>query len=63
MAPRQCPCGSGLFPSEVFDARGIYVAAVCNVCEKRRLAQFRPEIFTDPDYDAPDLGDDEGGLA
>jgi hypothetical protein len=43
----------------LYDARGIFCTFVCDACEKRKRAQFRPEIFTNPSYDAPDLGDDE----
>lgn len=34
----------------LFDARGIYVATVCDECEETKRAQFRPEIFGDADY-------------
>lgn len=51
MPPRECPCGSGQFPSELSDARGISIGYVCNRCEKQRMAQYRPEIFTDPNYE------------
>lgn len=46
-----CPCGSGEHPEEVYDARGIYVTAVCDQCRHKRLKGYRPEIFSDPDYD------------
>jgi hypothetical protein len=58
MAVRTCPCGSGEPRSEVHDARGIFVTFVCNACEQRKLRTYRPEIFTDPNYAADDLGDD-----
>ncbi len=45
-----CPCGSGQYPEEVYDARGIYIAAVCDKCRAERLAGYRPEIFINPDY-------------
>lgn len=47
-----CNCGSLEFPEEVFDARGIFVAKVCSACRTERLRGYRPEIFTDPNYDA-----------
>jgi hypothetical protein len=50
MTPRECPCGSGLPRLEVCDARGIFVAFVCDKCETRKLAGYRPEIFEDPNY-------------
>lgn len=43
----------------LIDARGIFCMYICDRCEKRARAKFRAEIFTDPNYDAPDLGDDE----
>ncbi|HEV3341106.1 MAG TPA: hypothetical protein VG125_12140 [Pirellulales bacterium] len=56
---RPCPCGSGLPSEEVLDARGIYVARVCDACRQEKLAGFRPEIFTDPSYDADEPIDAE----
>jgi len=47
-----CLCGSGEFPAEVFDARGVYVTVVCDRCRAERLKGYRPEIFTDSDYAA-----------
>jgi hypothetical protein len=32
------------------DARGIECARICDTCEARQRARYRPEIFTDPDY-------------
>lgn len=46
----ECPCGSGEFPEAVHDARGIFVAYVCNRCEKERLKGYRDDIFADPGY-------------
>lgn len=49
-----CPCGSGEPPEEIYDARGIYVTAVCGQCRGRRLRGYRPEIFTGAyEADAP----------
>jgi hypothetical protein len=59
MALTACPCGSGLFPTLEHDARGIPLGYMCNACEQRKKAQFRPEVLTDPNYEADDLGDDE----
>lgn len=50
--PRECRCGSGEFPDAVHDARGIFVAYVCSKCEATKLKGYRPEIFTDSNYDA-----------
>lgn len=35
----------------LYDARGVYVARVCYECEAATRAKYRPEIFTDPNYD------------
>lgn len=47
-----CTCGSGLMTHEEWDARGIYLCSCCEACRKERLAGFRPEVSTDPNYDA-----------
>jgi hypothetical protein len=46
-----CNCDSGLESERVYDARGIYLARVCDACRERRLAGFRPDIFEDSDYE------------
>ena len=51
---RECNCGSGKEREEVVDARGIFVTYVCPDCRKEKLAGYRPEIFSDPDYDTYD---------
>jgi hypothetical protein len=33
-------------------ARWIYVSRVCDSCEARIKAQYRPEVFTDGNYEA-----------
>jgi len=45
-----CNCGSGLQSRELYDARGIYCGRVCDRCEKKVKASFRPEIFSDQNY-------------
>lgn len=59
MAARPCPCGSGLWSHWVNDARGIPLARVCDKCEDAKLAKYRPEVLTNPDYwaDEPIDGD------
>ncbi len=59
MPLRECPCGSGEYPVELYDARGIYAGKVCSKCEREKRAQFRPEIFTDPNYECDEPIDDE----
>jgi len=47
---QQCPCGSGHFPWELTDARGIFCSYVCQSCEAKVRAKYRPDIFTDSQY-------------
>lgn len=49
---RLCPCGSGKPSRWLRDARGIECGRVCDACEERQRARYRPEIFTDPAYEA-----------
>jgi hypothetical protein len=42
-----------------YDARGIPLARVCDRCRRDKLAGYRPEVLTDSQYEADDLGDDE----
>jgi len=48
---RFCQCGSGQIAEPQYDARGIYLTACCNKCRNERLAQFRAEVLTDPNYE------------
>lgn len=32
------------------DARGIPLCRVCAKCKKEKLARYRPEVLTDPNY-------------
>jgi hypothetical protein len=50
MTERTCPCGSDKPNWILTDARGIYVARVCEDCEDTTRAKYRPDIFTDPGY-------------
>jgi hypothetical protein len=58
MKSRACFCGSGHDRYALYDARGIFCAYVCDACVEAKRATYRPEIFEDSSYDAPDLGDD-----
>lgn len=33
-----------------YDARGIFLTYVCPVCRSAKLAEFRPDVLTDPGY-------------
>lgn len=50
--PRQkeCFCGSGKYPEDIYDARGLFVTRVCDACKKDRLSGYRADIFTDGNY-------------
>lgn len=52
MTVRICPCGSGQESWWARDARGIEIARVCSACIKVKLAPYRPEVLTDPNYEA-----------
>ena len=56
---RNCPCGSGNPKHALNDARGYFCAYICDECEADKRAEFRPEIFTDSQYEADDLGYEE----
>jgi len=48
--PRECSCGSGQTPWAVNDARGIFIAYVCDQCEDDRLKGYRDDVLNDPHY-------------
>lgn len=52
MIDGMCSCGSGKERQAVCDARGIFVAYVCDDCEKEKLSGYRKDIFTDSNYPA-----------
>lgn len=47
-----CPCGSGKDKYALNDARGIFCCYVCEDCEEEKKSHYRPEIFTDGNYEA-----------
>jgi len=55
----QCPCGSGEEGNEDFDARGISIGFVCTECEEKKKALYRPEIFTDSNYELDEPLDED----
>lgn len=59
---RLCSCGSGAYPEDVYDARGIFVARVCDECRKEKLRGYRPEIFEESDYWVDEDVDPEEGV-
>jgi len=48
----KCSCGSGLEKYPLEDARGIFVAYVCEKCENKVKAGYRSDIFEDGNYHA-----------
>ncbi len=50
--PHLCSCGSGEYKDAEYDARGIFLTYVCDKCRKEKLSGFRPDVLTDPDYEA-----------
>jgi hypothetical protein len=51
MSLDQCPCGSGEVPFIDYDARGISIGYVCDKCQKSQRNKYRPEIFSDGNYE------------
>ena len=35
---------------EEYDARGLYLARVCEHCVKHKLSKYRPEVLSNPNY-------------
>lgn len=50
MTRQECTCGSGEPPEAIHDARGIFVCYACDQCKREKLAGYRSDIFSDPDY-------------
>lgn len=47
---RPCPCGSEKESWWENDARGIPLARVCDSCIDEKLARYRKDVLTDPNY-------------
>ena len=47
---RPCPCGSGKLSQWQNDARGIALCRTCSDCHKRKMAGYRSDVLTDPNY-------------
>ena len=50
---KACSCGSELPRRELHDGYGIFLTFACDACEKRKLAEFRPDIMSRYDTDEP----------
>lgn len=57
---KPCACGSSEPRRDLYDARGIFVAYVCDWCEARVRQRYRPDIFTNPDYWHDETLDEDG---
>jgi hypothetical protein len=49
---KPCPCGSGQTRHDLYDARGIFCTFICDACEDEKRARYRPDVLTDPNYEA-----------
>jgi hypothetical protein len=47
---KPCPCGSGKPSSWQHDARGIPLRRTCETCHDEKMAEYRPDVLTDPSY-------------
>lgn len=56
---RPCPCGSGKDSSWANDARGIPLARTCDDCHDTKMAKYRPEVLTNPQYYADEVIDED----
>jgi hypothetical protein len=52
--PRSCSCGSNKPSAWQYDARGIALCRTCEDCHQRKMAGYRREVLTDPEYDPLD---------
>ena len=43
-----------------YDAKGIELCKVCMFCRDERLAKYRPEVLSDPSYQADEPIEPEG---
>lgn len=56
---RPCPCGSGKDSEWQFDARGIELCRTCPACHKRKMAGYRQEVLSNPNYDCDEAIDED----
>lgn len=53
MSYRLCLCGSRFPRKELRDGYGIFLTFACTMCEKDKLAEFRPDIMERYSTDEP----------
>jgi len=51
-------CGRDVEAPQRLDARGIFLTYACDACWRNERRSYRPEVLTDPQYAADDLGED-----
>lgn len=59
MAYKLCPCGSGYARRARYDARGYFLAFVCDRCETAKMSKYRPDVLTNPNYDADEAFEED----
>lgn len=47
----RCSCGSGLYSTWAYDARGIPLARTCAKCHTRKMDGYREDVLRNPNYD------------
>ena len=45
-----------------YDARGFALARVCDKCRKKVLSKYRPDVLSDPQYEADEEIEPEPGV-
>jgi hypothetical protein len=48
---KECPCGSGHFPTPLQDGHGIFLCYACISCMHEKLKGYRPDIMERYDTD------------
>jgi hypothetical protein len=54
-----CPCGSDKPSHWQYDARNIPLCRTCEDCHQRKMARYRPEVLTNPQYHADEPIEEE----
>jgi hypothetical protein len=50
---RECPCGSGEFPTPQHDGHGIFMCYTCSECEREKMSGWRSDIHERYECDEP----------
>lgn len=57
-----CSCGSGKQRWPEYDARGIFLAYVCEGCVKEKLSGYRQDVLDNPNYEADEDIEPDGEI-